>query len=281
MEERKSLGGALVEVFDAGVTLVKAELSAVARKAGQVAKAKGIGAVLLLASTGPLIMGLIFIILAVFYGLMRLGLGAWAAALLIALLSFAVTGALVMMGLKKLSAEVPSDEPRFRREPMDDTDHSEPRGEHSGPRPTGPQGSGLHTARPTGDARMGVPASRDNAERDAYNPNGPRVELRRDPTEYAAGETRVMGEQGGVATVRVEHGTVTVPVYESKPGGEPQHYSSGLNKQIDGSEVGKPGHGHGHHHDPNLKEPVVLKDAPGIPVSTEPTFRGDMKRGGR
>ncbi|PTA69033.1 phage holin family protein [Deinococcus arcticus] len=281
MEERKSLGGALVDVFDAGMTLVKAELSAVARKAGQVAKAKGIGAVLLLASTGPLIMGLVFLILAVFYGLMRLGLGPWAAALLIALLSFAVTGALIMMGLKKLSAEVPNDEPRFRRDRMDDqlADHEE-RPAPTAPRPAGSQGAGLQTNRPTANARMGnVPASRDNAERDAYNPNGPRVELRRDPTEYAAGETRVMGEQGGVATVRVEHGTVTVPVYESKPGGEPQEYSSGLNKKIDGSEVGK--HSHGHHHDPNLQEPVVLKDAPGIPVSTEPTFRGDMKRGGR
>ena len=36
MEERKSMGGALVDVFDAGLTLVKSEINAVARKAGQI-----------------------------------------------------------------------------------------------------------------------------------------------------------------------------------------------------------------------------------------------------
>lgn len=126
MEERKSMGGALVDVFDAGVTLVKSEITVVARKAGQIAKAKGIGAVLLLAATGPLILGLVFIILAVFYGLMRLGLGAWAAALIIAILSFVVTGALIFMGIKKLGADVQMDEPRHRRDSMDDTEYTPP-----------------------------------------------------------------------------------------------------------------------------------------------------------
>ncbi|MVN89203.1 phage holin family protein [Deinococcus sp. HMF7620] len=256
MEERKSLGGALVDVFDAGVTLVKAELSALARKAGAVAKAKGLGAVLLLASTGPLVMGLIFIILAVFFGLMRLGLGPWAAALLIALVSFAVTGALIVLGLKKLGSEADLTEPRHRREDMNDD-------------PT--------AARPTAPAPAAPSAaSGSNAARDSHNSSGPKVELRRDAQEQAAGENRVLAEGQGQATVRVEHGTTTVPVYESTPEGEPQEYGSGLNKKIDGSETGK---GHGHHRDPNLQEPVVLKDAPGIPVSTEPTYRSDMKRG--
>jgi Putative Actinobacterial Holin-X, holin superfamily III len=260
MEERKSMGGALVDVFDAGLTLVKSEINAVARKAGQIAKAKGIGAVLLLAATGPLILGLVFVILAVFYGLMRLGLGAWAAALLIAILSFVVTAALIFIGIQKLGAEVPMDEPRHRRS----DDHAD----HADTRPVGSAGT--------------RPATGSNTERDAHNPSGPRVEIGRDAGQYAAGENRVTREGGGTATVRIEGGETTVPVYESKPGGEPAHYGSGLNKQIDGSEVGKGHRGDEHHaHDPNLQEPVVLKDAPGIPVSTAPTFRDDMKKGGQ
>ncbi|GAA0499843.1 phage holin family protein [Deinococcus depolymerans] len=258
MEERKSMGGALVDVFDAGLTLVKSEINAVARKAGQIAKAKGIGAVLLLAATGPLILGLVFVILAVFYGLMRLGLGAWAAALIIALLSFAVTGALIFIGIQKLGAEVHMDEPRYRRPEPDRVDSAVP--------------PAAATPRPAGST----------TERDAHNPSGPRVEIGRDAGQYAAGENRVTREGGGTATVRTEGGETTVPVYESKPGGEPAHYGSGLNKEIDGSEVGKGHRGDGHHaHDPNLQEPVVLKDAPGIPVSTAPTFRDDMKKGGQ
>jgi len=109
-EERKSMGGALVDVFDAAVTLAKTEIRAVVQQLTRVAKAKGIGAVMLLGATGPLIMGLVFLILAIFYGLIRLGLGAWAAALLIALVSFALTAALILLGLKRLSAEVPRDD---------------------------------------------------------------------------------------------------------------------------------------------------------------------------
>ncbi|WP_119674777.1 phage holin family protein [Deinococcus sp. RM] len=248
MEERKSMGGALVDVFDAGVTLVKSEITAVARKAGQIAKAKGIGAVLLLAATGPLILGLIFIILAVFYGLMRLGLGAWAAALIIAILSFVVTGALIFMGIKKLGADVQMDEPRHRRDSMDDTEYTPTQPGSSAPTPTG-----------------------SNAARDSHNSSGPKVELRRDAQNHAAGENRVLSEADGVAVVRTEEGPQTVPVYESKPGGEAANYGSGLNKKLSGH----------HDHDPNLQEPKVLRDAPGISVSTTPTFREDMQKGGK
>ncbi|ALW89216.1 phage holin family protein [Deinococcus actinosclerus] len=257
MEERKSMGGALVDVFDAGVTLVKSEITAVARKAGQIAKAKGIGAVLLLAATGPLILGLIFIILAVFYGLMRLGLGAWAAALIIAIVSFIVTAALIVMGIKKLGADVQMDEPRHRRDSMDDT-------EYTPTQPVSPS-SGASSGR-------GAPApTGSNAARDSHNDSGPKVELRRDAQEHAAGENRVLSEADGVAVVRTEEGPQTVPVYESKPGGEAANYGSGLNKKISGH----------HDHDPNLQEPRVLKDAPGISVSTTPTFREDMQKGGK
>lgn len=107
--ENKSIGGALVDVFDAAFALVKTEINAVTRRVGAVAKAKGLGVVLLLASLVPLTLALIFLILFVFYGLMRLGLGAWAAALLIGMFSLLVTGGLIFMGLKKLGDDVPDD----------------------------------------------------------------------------------------------------------------------------------------------------------------------------
>lgn len=107
--ENKSIGGALVEVFDAAFALVKTEINVVTRRIGAVAKAKGLGVVLLLASLVPLTLALIFLILFVFYGLIRLGLGAWAAALLIGVLSLLVTGGLIFIGLKKLGDDVPDD----------------------------------------------------------------------------------------------------------------------------------------------------------------------------
>ena len=107
--ENKSIGGALVEVFDAAFALVKTEINVVTRRIGAIAKAMGLGVVLLLASLVPLTLALIFMILFVFYGLIRLGLGAWAAALLIGILSLLVTGGLIFVGLKKLGDDVPDD----------------------------------------------------------------------------------------------------------------------------------------------------------------------------
>lgn len=112
MEERKSMGSALVDVFDAGVVLVKSEINGVARKAGDLAKAKGIGVALVLASVGPLIMGLIFLLLWFFYLLRGWGLADSMAAFVIAALSLLVTGALIFLGVQKLGAEVKTDMPR-------------------------------------------------------------------------------------------------------------------------------------------------------------------------
>ena len=107
--ENKSIGGALVDVFDAGVSLIKSEITAITRRLGNIARAKGLGVVLLLAALVPLTLALIFLILFVFYGLMRLGLGAWAAALIMGLGSLLVTAALIFVALKKLGGEVPDD----------------------------------------------------------------------------------------------------------------------------------------------------------------------------
>ena len=109
--ENKSIGGALVDVFDAGVSLVKSEITALTRRVGNIAKAKGLGVVLLLAALTPLTLALIFLILFVFYGLERLGLGAWAAALIMGVVSLLVAGGLIFVALRKLGGDVPDDSP--------------------------------------------------------------------------------------------------------------------------------------------------------------------------
>lgn len=105
--ENKSIGGALVDVFDAGVSLVKSEIASIGRRVGDIAKAKGLGVVLLLASLVPLTLALIFLILFVYYGLIRLGLAPWSASLLIGIFSLIVTAGLIFFGLKKLGGDVP------------------------------------------------------------------------------------------------------------------------------------------------------------------------------
>lgn len=265
MDDRKSMGSALVDVFDAGVTLAKSEINNVTRKVGETAKAKGLGAVLLLAATGPLIMALIFLILAVFYGLVRLGLGPWAAALLIAIFSLVLTGALVFIGLKKLGAEVKSDEPLVRRPTMTDSpDHTDLK----------PQVSSQGTAKNPDDHSS---AAKVGAKVDKVEPG-------RDATQHAAGETRIVKERQatlstpGSATVRLEEGPVTVPVYESKADGAPQMYGSGLNEKLEQAKpVGDQAHAASAE---GVGTPVVVKNAPGIQVSTDPTYPEDMKKGG-
>ena len=246
MEERKSMGSALVDVFDAGVVLVKSEINALARKVGEIAKAKGLGLVLLLAALGPLLLGMIFLILAVFYGLMRLGLAAWAAALIIALVSLAITGALIALGLKKLSAEVDTAMPR-RPVNMNSP-------EFQGAQKAAGQ-SGAHGV-PASSLKYPVPGA---AAASAVPAGG-----------HSGVSVSHAGQAAGSVQPSVE-GAGRVPVYESDADGRAQMYGDRLNDKLDG---------HDHHDDPNLQNPVVLRDAPGIAVSTAPTFREDMRREG-
>ncbi|AFZ68582.1 phage holin family protein [Deinococcus peraridilitoris] len=121
---QKSIGGALVDVFDAALSLVKTELRLLSRRVGNVVKAKGIGVVLLLAAVAPLSLALIFLILALFYALL-LVLPAWASALIIALLALVVTGVLVMLGIKRLSAEVKDDAQSSEELAREEVQHAE------------------------------------------------------------------------------------------------------------------------------------------------------------
>ncbi|CAM4155841.1 phage holin family protein [Deinococcus marmoris] len=329
MEERKSMGGAIVDVFDAGVTLVKSEINALVKKFSEIAKAKGIGVVLLLAATGPLVLALIFLILAVFYGLMRLGLGAWAAALLIAVFSFVVTGAMILLGIRKLGAEVQTEEPRAksfasmtedeRLEAQYQAEQAEKAAkERRAAQATQSQATPVQdkvpasavfppsaaprgTAAPVGAGSVGMGASMQHTagnqqaqvgapdlakDQDSRQPaSRTSVEVPRDPGQYAAGENRYVSQDGQRATVRVEGGTSTVPVYESEPDGSAKMYGDSLNEKLDTGEVPSANHAEtGAHstkkHDPRLQEPVVLSDAPGIPVSTDPTYKEDIKKGG-
>lgn len=246
MEERKSMGSALVDVFDAGVVLVKSEINAVGKKVGDVAKAKGVGAVLLLTAVGPLVMGLIFLILSVFYALMRFfGWHPWAAALTIALLSFVVTGALIMLGVQKLTAQVNTEMPT-RPVPLSPAVSSVPA------TPAVPVGAAI---------AAGTSAAGTAANAAAKHPGAAYVK------DMRFGTDNLLGDGLDDPNANVERANHTV--YESKPSGEAQYYGSGLNKKLDG-----------HHDDPNVQNPVVLKDAPGITVSTKPTFPEDMRKEG-
>lgn len=316
MEEKKSMGGALIDVFDAALVLVKSELSGLIKKLTAVIKAKGLGVVLMLGAVGPLLLGLVFLILFVFYGLMRLGLGAWAAALLIALFSFALTAALIFMGLSKLTGDADLGQPKRKEGPMTEDERleaqyqAEKRAEKAAEKAKAEQdkkgvahgaaagtGSVPLASVSLGKAResepVGVPGRISTTGTSGRDPSSqytdqntggvrPNPEIPRDAINYAAGESRVLNAEDGAATVRVEGGTVTVPVYETDEDGKPQMYSTGINDKLEGSTLPSgpaPTHGaHGHKkHDPNLQEPVVLKDAPGIPVSTAPTYREDMR----
>ncbi|MFC4637375.1 phage holin family protein [Deinococcus hohokamensis] len=268
MEERKSMGSALVDVFDAGMTLVKSEIRNVGRKVGDTAKAKGLGVVLLLAATGPLIMGLIFLILTIFYGLMALGLPAWAAALIIAVVSLAITGALVMMGLKKLSAEVPNDEPLMYRDPATLSEDERLEAQYQAE-----QHAKQEKVRQEAAASSSM-NSRTTVSSTTVTGSAPVVSgtttYTVSPDLTVAGDAS--GVQGRASGVAVGPEGAVVPVYESTPGGQPQIYGSNLNKKLQEDEHGA--------HDPNVHHPVALKDQPGITVSTEPTFRDDMKKEG-
>lgn len=247
MEERKSMGGALVDVFDAGLTLVKAEINNVGRKAGEMAKAKGVGAVMLLAAVGPLIMGLIFLILMLFYGLMALGLPAWASALIIALLSFVLTGALVMLGIQKLGAEVDTREPLVRRDELAwdgrEADLDGVQGAHAAAAPVSTATYAATTPR-TGDTVTYT-----------VTPG----------TTYQGGLGGATGAAAASADTATQRAVApNADTVTSKT--EPQAHG---------------GHGgHGHDDDPNIRRIVVLDDQPGIRVSTDPTFREDMSKEG-
>lgn len=108
-EQPKSLGGAIVEVFDAALDLLKTEISIQTRRIGKILRAKGMGVVLLLAALVPITLALIFLILFFYYGLIRLGLAPWSASLILFLVSLIVAAIVALIGARMLTAEVKDD----------------------------------------------------------------------------------------------------------------------------------------------------------------------------
>ncbi|MFC6616880.1 phage holin family protein [Deinococcus radiophilus] len=269
-EERKSsMGSAIVDVFDAGVALAKAEVNSLAHKIGELAKAKGVGVVLLLAALVPLGLALIFLILAIYFGLVALGLPWWAAALAMFLGSLVIAGILVALALNKLSEGI-GDEHRALTE--DERLEAEYLAEKRRQRTEGGQPlTGAVVA-------TGVPVS---------------VGTQRTAPVYGQSHTTVVSSDPAVVyrssaadhTVQADdmvrppsEGAHAVPVYDSNPDGSAQYYGQSLNEKLD--PHAPTGHNHGHaDHDPNVVHPEVLQGAPQVRVSTQPTYSDDMNRG--
>ncbi|ULH16443.1 phage holin family protein [Deinococcus sp. KNUC1210] len=223
--ENKSLGGALVDVFDAGVSLVKSEINGLLSRVANVAKAKGLGLVLVLASLVPLSLALIFLILFVFYGLIRLGLGAWAAALLIALFSFAVTGALIFLGIKRLGAEVPDDE----------------------------------------------------------GPSGPLSDIAKDDLKYGSKQdstSTATGTTAATTTAATSTATTGASVYTPASAHASQAHAAAPVYVTPAAGSAAAGHGTAAQGTSTHGKPTSEPELEGVPVSTNPTYREDMKKEG-
>ncbi|TSA86058.1 phage holin family protein [Deinococcus detaillensis] len=244
MEQNKGLGGSLIDVFDAAVNLIKTEAGVLTKRATDVIKAKGIGVVLLLAATAPLTLGLIFIILALFYGLMRLGLGAWAAALFIALASFGMAGLLVVIGLGRLSAKVKDDE---TAESYDlKTPYTQQAGE-------------LRDDDTIVAGRASVPQGQQVGRVQEVHLHGAaKVEgVRGGKEDIVPTAPLAAGKNAGEGSIAERSGTASSTVAHN-----PQHQKHGNN-------------------DAGPHVPDKSKSAPaGISVSTEPTYKDDMKKEG-
>ena len=257
--ENKSIGGALVDVFDAGVSLIKSEITVITRRLGNIAKAKGLGVVLLLAALVPLTLALIFLILFVFYGLMRLGLGAWAAALIMGLGSLLVTAALIFVALKKLGGEVPDDS--APPAPLSDIAKDDLKYGYTG------TGSGADAAVPpqTGPSTPG------SAARASSGVLSSGVGLAATAAPVSSGGSSSGGSSSGGGSSDGSHGG-------------PAHTTGGRVVQDAPSPIDD-GQRDGPQSTSTLGKPTQERasreaEQTGIPVSTHPTYPEDMKKEG-
>lgn len=255
--ENKSIGGALVDVFDAGVSLIKSEITVITRRLGNIAKAKGLGVVLLLAALVPLNLALIFLILFVFYGLMRLGLGAWAAALIMGLVSLLVTAALIFVALKKLGGEVPDD--AVPPAPLSDIAKDDLK--------YGDKGAGGSAAAVPPQTGPTPPASTLPAS-PARVPSSPAASA---SVASASASSGVLSSDVGSST--------TSPASSGGSHGEPAHTTGGhvVRSAPSPVEATKPG---GPQSTLTQGKPSTENEQAGIPVSTHPTYPEDMKKEG-
>lgn len=222
MEQNKGLGGSLVDVFDAALNLIKTEARVQMTRVTDTIKSKGIGLVLLLSSLVPVTLGLIFLILFLFYAFMALGMAAWGAALSMALLSFVAAALLLVLGVSKLQGKAPVSEK------YDEYDLSVPYTQQDEGSYGTVTGSQVMSSEYRGDARVG----------------DLRVDLQ--------GQPRRAAERYGYAP-------------ESAYGEAGSRYAGGHSRQAGGHSTSTKG---------------TSSDAPGIPVSTTPTYKEDMQKEG-
>ncbi len=104
--ENKSIGGALVDVFDSAFSLVKAESRSFIRKISDIVKAKGLGVVLLLAALGPISVAVVFLLIGFYQVLLALKLPNWGASFVMFGVSLIVAVILAFIGIKRLGAKV-------------------------------------------------------------------------------------------------------------------------------------------------------------------------------
>ncbi|ADY26541.1 hypothetical protein Deipr_1397 [Deinococcus proteolyticus MRP] len=283
-EERKtSMGSAIVDVFDAGVALVKAEINSLAHKVGELAKSKGIGVILLLAALVPLALAAIFLILAIYFGLVALGLPWWAAALIMFLGSLVLAGVMVALGLNKLSEGIGQEHRALTEDERLEAEYlaEQRRQRNEGGAPI----SGAVVA-------TGVPVSvgsgqRATAHYDRSNQHDHGAQYGQTHTTVVSSAPRVqhVAATGAASQVGAASGMVqpsvqdahAIPVYEANADGGAQYYGQGLNEKLDPQHAGHHGD-HGHDHDPNVVHPEVLEGAPEVRVSTQPTYADDMNR---
>ncbi|GHF96365.1 hypothetical protein GCM10017783_05300 [Deinococcus piscis] len=273
------MGSAIVDVFDAGVALVKAEINSLSHKVGELAKSKGIGVILLLAALVPLALAAIFLILAVYFGLVALGLPWWAAALVMFLGSLLLAGVLLALGVSKLGEGVGQDHRALTEDERLEAEYlaEQRRQRNEGGVPVG--GAVVATGVPVA---VGVQRAAAHYDRSNQHDHGaqygqsyttvvssaPRVE------HAVAGTTFQDGAASGMVQPSVADAHA-IPVYEADADGRPQYYSQGLNEKLDRANHHD---SHGHDHDPNVVHPEVLEGAPEVRVSTQPTYAEDIRR---
>lgn len=90
-----------MDVINAFIRVVKAEIAEVFQNIGAQIKQKGLGVLIMLAALFPLLAAVIFLLMAL-YQLLSLWLPSWGASLVMFLLSLLLTGGMVMFALKKI-----------------------------------------------------------------------------------------------------------------------------------------------------------------------------------
>jgi Putative Actinobacterial Holin-X, holin superfamily III len=261
--ENKSIGGALVDVFDAAVSLVKTEITLLSRRVGNIAKAKGLGVVLLLAALVPLTLASVFLILFVFYGLMRLGLAAWSAALIMGLVSLVVTAALIFLGLKKLGAEVPDDDSGSGKKPAKLSDIAKDDLKYGAAAYSTPG-----VTAPGATEQVGEGQEKGTGRPAPVKPTGAVNE----PGHTTGGHPARPVERGPSGQL--------LPVTQDDGQAQLHTGAAATSAQQPASSSGASGHTAAPQSTSTEGKPTTEAEQKGIPVSTRPTYYDDMKKEG-